>query len=81
MIGENLALEEANMMMEHLEDQCRGLRGSLVRIHSFLDGNCLTCQSFVSPGSGRLHWHVLWLWDRSHCPESLGTRGLELTGA
>ena len=52
MIGENLALEEANMMMEHLEDQCWRLRGSLVRIHSFLDGNCLICQSFVSFGSG-----------------------------
>ena len=64
-IRENLALEEANMRLshrvQHLEDQCRGLRGGLVRIQSSLDG-CLSSASQshmtrdsrmrVSPDSG-----------------------------
>ena len=67
-IRENIALEEANMRLshrvQHLEDQCRGLRGGLVRIQNSLDGclssasqSCVTRESRmrecrVSPGSG-----------------------------
>ena len=52
-IRENLALEEANMRLSHrvmqLEDQCRGLRGGLVRIQSSVDG-CLTSSASVTRG-------------------------------
>ena len=54
-IRENLALEEANMRLshrvQHLEDQCRGLRGGLVRIQSSLDCCLSSASSHPVPGT------------------------------